>query len=195
MAAKLDITATGLLFERDDHYYWFPTFYVPDEIANDPSKRQYAGWAAQGHLTVTPGNVTDFGLVEDELVMAAEEHNVVHFGFDQWNSMQMSLSVKERTGVECVDIPMTTKHLSDPMKWVQALIEDGRLHHDGNPVMSWMIGNVTAQVDRNDNVFPRKERPENKIDGAVALIMAMERGFQRQEGGSYLDDAEDLWII
>lgn len=89
---------------------------------------------------------------------------------------------------------MTVKHLSDPMKWLQALIEDGSLYNDGNPIMEWMMGNVTAKEDRNGNVFPRKERPENKIDGAVALIMAMERGFQPVEEKSYLESSEVLWL-
>lgn len=199
LAAKLDITATGRLFHRvldgEDHYYWFPTFYVPEEVAQDPGKRNYYGWVEAGHLTATPGNVTDFGRVEDDLVETCEAHNVQSAAFDQWNSMQMSTSLGERTGITCIDIPMSVKHLSDPMKWVQALIEDGRIHHDGNPVMSWMIGNVTAKPDRNDNVFPRKERPEHKIDGALALIMAMERGFQQAEGGSYLDHVDELFVL
>lgn len=199
LASKVDITATGMLFQRevngDPHYYWFPRFYIPEEVAHDPGKRSYAGWVASGHMIATPGNITDFNAVEDDLADAAERQNVIHMAFDQWNSMQMSVSLKERTGVECIDIPMSVKHLSDPMKWVQALIEDGRLHHDGNPVMSWMIGNVTAQQDRNDNVFPRKERPENKIDGAIALIMAMERGFQRDIGTTYLDSADEVFIL
>lgn len=195
LAAKIDITARVALFRVEDHYYCFPRFYVPEEIANDPGKRAYAGWVASGHLIATPGNVTDFNLVEDEAAAFIEDNNVQSAGFDQWNAMQMAISLEERTGVECVEIPMTAKSLSDPMKWVQALIEDGRIHHDGNPVMAWMIGNVTAQMDRNDNVFPRKERPENKIDGAVALIMAMARGFQPEADVSYLETSDELFML
>jgi phage terminase large subunit-like protein len=61
------------------------------------------------------------------------------------------------------------------MKWVEAMVLAGRLHHNGDPVLTWMMGNVTARVDAKDNVFPRKERVDNKIDGAVALIIAMGR--------------------
>lgn len=196
LAAKVDIAAVVALFRRDidgvDHYYAFPHFYVPE--ATVEQNRAYAGWSHEGYMTTTPGNITNFGQIEDDLAAWCEQHNVVHAAFDQWNSMQMSVSLAERTGIECVDIPMSTKHISDPMKWVQALIEDGRLHHDANPVMAWMVGNVTAQEDRNDNVFPRKERRENKIDGVVALIMAMERGFQSEADTSYLD-LEDLLVL
>jgi len=65
--------------------------------------------------------------------------------------------------------------LSEPMKQLEALVVAGRLHHDGNPVLEWMIGNVVAHVDAKDNVFPNREKPESKIDGAVALIMALSR--------------------
>ena len=196
LAAKIDIAGFGLLFfdEDADRYLWFPRFYVPAAVASDAAKRKYDAWVTQGHLTATPGNVTDFDVIEADIVAEIERHNVVHAAFDQWNSMQLSTRISNQTGVECIDIPMSVKHLSDPMKWVQALIEDSRLRHDGNPIMSWMVGNVTAQEDRNGNVFPRKERPENKIDGAVMLIMAMERGFQQPGDESYLSGGELAWV-
>jgi phage terminase large subunit-like protein len=79
---------------------------------------------------------------------------------------------------------MNTRNLSEPMKWVEAMIRAGRLHHNGDPVLAWMMANVTAKVDANENVFPRKERPENKIDGAVALILAMGRALADNGGGA-----------
>lgn len=194
LAAKIDLTAVVYLFEEDDNYYCVPRFYCPEEVVMDPKKRGYYGWMEEGHLIATPGNVTDFGAVQADLIEATELFKVEHMAFDQWNSMQMSTAVAQATGIECIDLPMTVKHLSDPMKWVQALIEDGRLHNDGNPLMEWMMGNVTAKPDRNDNVFPRKEREDNKIDGAIALIMAMERGFQPEAQQSYLDSEEVVWL-
>ena len=53
----------------------------------------------------------------------------------------------------------------------------GKLIHDGDPVLGWMASNVVAHLDAKDNIYPRKERPENKIDGIVALIMALSRAF------------------
>lgn len=194
LAAKIDLTAVVYLFKEADDYFVVPRFYCPEDVINDPKRRSYFAWMKEGHLIATDGNVTDFDLVQQDLVEATERFAVQTIGFDQWNSMQMSTSLSTATGVSCVDIPMTVKHLSDPMKWLQALIEDGTLHNDGNPIMEWMMGNVTAKEDRNGNVFPRKERAENKIDGAVALIMAMERGFQPVEEKSYLESSEVLWL-
>ena len=93
---------------------------------------------------------------------------------DAWGAREMAPSLQEK-GFIVVDIPMQVRHLSEPMKEIQALIEDGRLHHDGNKAFVWMMSNVEVQEDRNDNIFPRKQRPENKIDAAVALIVAMAR--------------------
>ena len=78
-------------------------------------------------------------------------------------------------GVPVVELGNTVKNMSEPMKQVDGLIRSRSIKHNNDPVMSWMISNVVARVVAKDNVFPRKERDENKIDGAVALIMAMNR--------------------
>jgi phage terminase large subunit-like protein len=61
------------------------------------------------------------------------------------------------------------------MKTIAAAVDGGRFHHDGNEAFVWMLSNVEVAPDRNENWFPRKQRPENKIDAAVALIVAMAR--------------------
>jgi phage terminase large subunit-like protein len=184
LASKLDLSAALSVFERDlsgvTHYYVFANCYCPEERLSLPENRHYAGWAAEGHLIATPGNVTDYDYVERSLIEDAETFRIVSLGFDPWHGTQLATHLTD-AGIECVEVPQTAKNLSDPMKWIQALIVDGRMHHDGNPVLGWAIGNVTAQVDRNDNVFPRKERPEAKIDPAVALIIAMSRARSEEE--------------
>lgn len=184
LASKLDLSAALSVFERDvdgvTHYYVFASCYCPEERLSLPENRHYAGWAAEGHLTATPGNVTDYDYIERGLIADAEAYRIVSLGFDPWHGTQLATHLTD-AGIECVEVPQTAKNLSDPMKWIQALIVDGRMHHDGNPVLAWAIGNVTAQVDRNDNVFPRKERPEAKIDPAVALIIAMSRAKSEDE--------------
>ena len=83
--------------------------------------------------------------------------------------------------IECRN---TVQNMSDPMKSLGALVLDHRICHDGNPVLTWMMGNVVAKVDAKDNIFPRKERYEEKIDGVVALIMGL--------GNAIVDD-NDRW--
>jgi phage terminase large subunit-like protein len=72
------------------------------------------------------------------------------------------------------------------MKELESAVKAGRLHHDGNPVLMWMISNVVAKIDAKDNIYPRKEKPENKIDGVVALIMAIGRAMSNDDAS--IDD-------
>jgi phage terminase large subunit-like protein len=180
LSSKKDITARVLVFkkviERKDHYYVFSRFYLPASRAGQPEFQHYQGWVAQGHLQTTPGGVIDYEIIEDEAVAEIQRFRIREIGFDPWNAEASAQQIaKKAKPVTAIEIPQQPKFLSDPMKQLDALILDGRVHHDGNPVLTWMMGNVTAHADAKENVFPRKEREENKIDGAVALIMAMSR--------------------
>lgn len=176
--------ATGEAVEA--HFYPFLTSYLPGVRLEAEENAHYRAWHANGWLTVTPGNITDYDEIEMDLVRATELHRILELGFDPHNATQLITHLMNH-GIPCVEVPQTVVHLSEPMKEVQALIEDGRIHHDGNPIMTWGIGNVTAKEDRNQNVFPRKEKPENKIDPAVALIIAMGRAMSQPAVSVYED--------
>lgn len=178
LASKLDIAATIRLFRREvagsAHYYLFGRFYIPQSRAEDPERRHYMGWTEAGHLIATPGEITDYDYIEADIKADAARYPITQLGADPYNATQLLTHLQGFLGADKVlEIPQTVMHLSEPMKELQALIVDGRIHHDGNPCLAWMIGNVTAQEDRNQNVFPRKERGELKIDGAVAAIIAL----------------------
>lgn len=89
-------------------------------------------------------------------------------------------------GAPMVELRQTVQNMSEPMKQLEALVLQGHLEHDGNPVLTWMISNVVAHLDAKDNIYPRKERAENKIDGAVALIMALARMIQPDDSSSFV---------
>lgn len=74
------------------------------------------------------------------------------------------------------------------MKEIDAINNAGRFHHDGNPAYVWMLSNVEVFEDRNENIFPRKSRASNKIDAAVATIVAMNRALAVAEEPSNVDD-------
>lgn len=187
LASKLDLTADVTVFKRfeDDgelHYYAFCRAYLPEVRTEAPEARHYAGWAAEGHLITTPGDITDYAYIEGDIKGDVDRFSLVQVGVDPHNATYLITRMQDFLGEDCVvEVPMTVLNLSEPMKEIQAMIEAGRIHHDGNPVFAWAIGNVTAQEDRNANVFPRKERPENKIDPAVALILAMGRAMHGEE--------------
>jgi len=81
-------------------------------------------------------------------------------------------------GLPMIEVRPTVLNFSEPMKTLEALVLQKKLTHDGDPVLTWMASNVVAHLDVKDNIYPRKERPENKIDGIVALIMALSRAIK-----------------
>ena len=184
LASKLDIASKVLVFPKEEkgetHYYVFGKHYIPRARVAMPENRHYFAWAEDEHLVATIGDITDYDAIEDDLAADVERYSLVQLGADPYNATQLLTHLQSSLGSDkVVEVPQTVAHLSEPMKELQALIVSGRIHHDGNPALSWMIGNVTAQEDRNANVFPRKERPEKKIDGAVALIIALGRALSQ----------------
>lgn len=185
LASKVDIADKLRLFERLDadgikHYYVFATHYLPEEAANDEANAQYAGWAEEGWLTTTPGNVIDFDLIEEDLREDMRTFNVKEIPYDPWQAQQLANHMMDE-GAPMVELRQTVQNFSEAMKQLEALVISGRLHHNGDPVLTWMISNVVAFRDAKDNIYPRKEREQNKIDGAVALIMAIARAINEQD--------------
>jgi phage terminase large subunit-like protein len=74
-----------------------------------------------------------------------------------------------------VEFRVTTQNFSEPTKKLDAAMRSGRIQHDGNPVLEWCLGNVVGKADRRGNLYPTKQRPEQKIDVALALMMAVGR--------------------
>lgn len=178
LASKVDIAAKIKLFRREiddkEHFYAFLSAYLPQRAIDIGTNSQYAGWARQGLLTVTDGEVTDYGVIEDEIRDDMAAHQVLEVAFDPFQATQLSGNLLD-DGVPMVEMRPTVLNFSEPMKLLEALVLEGRLHHDGNPLLAWMVSNVVCHTDAKDNIYPRKERAENKIDGVVALIMALGR--------------------
>lgn len=188
LASKIDIASRVLLLreERRDgdelrvHWHVYSRNYVPEAAVRKEENAHYQTWVNSGHLTQTPGNMIDLRQIEAEFLDEAEPFDIVEILMDAWGSREMAPNLQAE-GLTVVDIPMTVRHLSEPMKQIQALVEDGRFHHDGNPAFIWMMSNVEVVADRNDNIFPRKLRAQNKIDAAVATIIAMSRAMINAE--------------
>jgi phage terminase large subunit-like protein len=197
LASKVDIASKLKIFTRIidgvEHYYFFANHYLPEEAVNDPSKQHYQMWAYDGYLTVTDGNIIDQDTIKDDILHDAKLHRVEEWGYDPYGATKLALELQAE-GVNMVEIPQTTRNLSEPMKWMDALIISGRAHHNGDPVLAWMIANVTAKIDRNENVFPCKERPENKIDGVVAALMALGRAMAHQDTTSIYTEEGMLFL-
>lgn len=188
LASKVDIASRVLVFKRgeddDAHYYAFSRNYIPQAALEKKENAHYQAWVIKGYLTVTPGNMISLATIEDDLMDDAQRVPISEVAFDAWGAREMAPNLQEE-GFTVVDIPMQVRHLSEPMKTIDAALDGGRFHHDGNEAFVWMLGNVEVAPDRNENWFPRKQRPENKIDAAVALIVAMARAAVAKTSASF----------
>lgn len=201
LGAKNDLTAKVYVFktEGDDgrpRYQVFSRLYLPQTAIDKGTVSQYSGWADTGVIQVTGGAMTDLTRIEEELREDLSRFDVQAIAYDPWQATQLANDLSE-DGAPMVEYRNTVQNVSEPMKWLEALVQDGRLDHDGNPAMTWMMGNVVAKVDAKDNIFPRKERYESKIDGPVALIyaLAMYLSDREDDGGDFDEFLDDIIVI
>ena len=176
LATKLDVTAAVRVFWRPDadnvlHYYVFPEFWLPEDTVQSSRNSQYQGWANSGLFHLSPGSVTDYNDIGRYLMTDTRDYQCLGVGYDPWNCTQLAQTLSAE-GIEMYEVVQGPKTLSEPMKFVEQLSMQNRIHFDGNQVFLWMLTNVTVKPDRNDNIYPRKERNENKIDGVFAMLSA-----------------------
>ncbi|MBD1602338.1 terminase large subunit [Pseudomonas typographi] len=180
LASKIDIAGNILLFPPvDDDPYWHVhgRYYLPEARVIeelDSNTSRYREFDALGLLTLTDGEVIDFEVIKEDLREFAGRFDIEAVAYDPWQATQLAQEM-EAEGLPMVEIRQTVQNISEPMKELEALTLRRVLAHGDCPILTWMASNVVAKLDVKDNIYPNKERPENKIDGIVGLIMAINR--------------------
>ncbi|QKE89791.1 hypothetical protein HN018_06835 [Lichenicola cladoniae] len=179
LASKNDIAALQVLIPLDDgRYVTFGRYYLPREILEQTGKEHYYAWSCEDPalLILTEGNMIDFEQIEADIDELRKLFDVEELTFDPSQATMLTTRLMAK-GVTVTQFDQNARNFSEPMKEVAGLLDAGRIIHGCSPKhpMSWMMSNVTARQDAKEQVYPRKEKPENKIDGPVALIMAMGR--------------------
>lgn len=186
LASKIDVVAAVLLFPPvadDPVWHVHGRYYLPEARvieADDVNAQRYDEWDKLGLLTLTDGEVIDFEVIKDDLREFQGRFDVQQIGYDPWQATQLAQEM-ERESMTMVEVGATVRNFSEPMKELEKLVTQRLMAHGGCPVLSWMASNVVAQIDAKENIYPRKERPENKIDGIVALIMALGRALSTMD--------------
>lgn len=137
----------------------------------------YDLWERQGYLETTEGNVVHYGYIEKFIERLGERFNIREIAFDRWGAVQMVQNL-EGMGFTVVPFGQGFKDMSPPTKELMKLVLEQRLGHSGHPVLSWMMDNVCARCDPAGNIKMDKEKSTEKIDGAVALVMALDRAIR-----------------
>ncbi len=198
-----DLSALVLAAEdADGRLLVLPRFYVPEaRLASlDNSLKQvtdlYKQWVADGTLIATPGDFIDHRVIEQQIRDWKAEVAVKRTTFDQWNSglaMASRLNEDFDDGGEAFAVQMAknAKNATDPAKAIEARVKAGptRLRHDGNPVMTWMIGNAVVDRRTDGSILPKKEAANspNKIDGVDGMINAIAPMLVVEEAGPDID--------
>ena len=166
-----------------DRYYVLPYFWLPEETLELRVRRDhvpYDVWKQQGHLLTTEGNVIHYGFIEKFIEDLNTRYHIKEIAFDRWGAVQMVQNL-EGAGFTVVPFGQGYKDMSPPTKELMKLTLEGKIAHGGDPVLSWMMDNIHVQTDPAGNIKPDKAKSSEKIDGAVAMIMALDRCI-RNEG-------------
>ena len=193
LASSEDIAAFVLVFPPegdDDKYTVLPYFWIPSDNIDRRVRRHhvpYDKWVKEGVLTATEGNVIQYDFIEHKIAELRQKYEILEVAFDDWGATQMIQNLDEMGGFELVRFRQGYKSLSPPSKEFMRLILGGNIRHGGHPVLRWCFDNVYVETDPAGNIKPSKKKSSEKIDGAVAAIMALDGALQKKKHGSVYD--------
>ena len=201
LSSTTDITAFVLVFpptNEDDRYILLPYFWVPEDTLDLRVRRDhvpYDVWERQGFLMTTEGNVVHYGFIEKYIERLGEKFNIREIAFDRWGAIQMVQNL-EGMGFTVVPFGQGFKDMSPPTKELMKLVLEKKVAHGGHPVLRWMMDNIYIRTDPAGNIKADKEKSTEKIDGAIAAIMGLDRAIRcgNVSTASVYDDRGILFI-
>jgi phage terminase large subunit-like protein len=180
LASTRDLTALGLIFPLDAGayalrcFFWMPEDNVAERVRKD--RVNYDVWIRQGLIRTTPGNVTDYDFIRDDIRAILKPYRLKELAYDRWNATQVTVQLaQEWPPKTVVEFGQGFASMAGPTKEFEKLLMGAKLHHGGNPVLRWMASNVAITQDPAGNMKPDKQKAGEKIDGIVAGIMALGR--------------------
>ena len=201
LSSTTDITSFVLVFpplDDEDKYIILPYFWIPEDNLTLRVNRDhvpYDVWERQGYLQTTEGNVVHYGFIEQFIESLGERFNIREIAFDRWGAVQMVQNL-EGMGFTVVPFGQGFKDMSPPTKELMKLVLEQKIAHGGHPVLRWNMDNIYIRTDPAGNIKADKEKSTEKIDGAVATIMALDRAIRcgNDHGVSVYDERGILFI-
>ena len=178
LSSTTDLTCVALWFPREDGpdkvllYYWLPEASMHERVRRD--RVPYDVWARQGHIELTPGNVVDYSWLEDSIAHLGRRFRIKELAFDPWNATHLVQNLEHR-GIKPIPFTQSIKSFAAPTRELEKLVVSRDFEHGGNPVLRWNAANVSVTQDSSGNLKPDKSTSSGRIDGVVALIMALDR--------------------
>ena len=189
LSSTSDLTALVLVFPQtseDEPYRVLPFFWLPEETLSLRVRRDhvpYDQWAKRGFIQTTEGNVVHYGFIERFICELGERYDIREIAHDRWNATMM-VQTLEDDGFTMVPFGQGFKDMSPPTKELMRIVLEHKLCHGGHPVLRWNMDNAFVRTDPAGNLKLDKEKSTEKVDGAVALVMALDRAMKNQGGDS-----------
>jgi len=193
LASTTDIAALRLVWNVDGVYYTHGWRWAPESAVAYRTERgtvPYASWVETGLLKQTEGDVTDYAIIEADILEACEKFNVQLMAYDKWNASDL-VNRLVAAGVPMIEFIQGPKSYHPAMQALERAYISGRLAHGGDALLNWCASNVVARRDQNLNMAPDKKRSADKIDDMAALLMAVGVSLSMEtppDVNSYLDD-------
>ena len=201
LSSTTDLTSFCLVFppeEEDEPFYVLPYFWVPEDTLDLRVKRDhvpYDVWDRQGYLETTEGNVVHYGYIEKFIERLGERFNIRDIAFDRWGATQMSQDL-ENMGFTVVPMGQGFASMSPPTKELMKLTLEKKIAHGGHPVLRWNMDNIFIRTDPAGNIKADKAKSTEKIDGAIAMIMALDRAIRcGKDAGESVYDTRGLLVF
>jgi len=176
LSQSIDLSAVVVMIPVDKKIIIFPYFFVPEDEIFERAKIDrvpYDVWATDGVLTATPGAYVDIGFIEAKILEISKIVNIKRLSADTWNAQQFLARMHSQHGISTIGIPQTMGGLSPATKEFEKLLVSNQIEHDANPLMTWMVSNVSTTKDSNQNIKPDKSKSRHRIDGVVAAITGL----------------------
>lgn len=184
--------------DEKDKYIILPYFWIPEDNLTLRVNRDhvpYDVWERQGYLQTTEGNVVHYGFIEQFIERLGERFNIREIAFDRWGAVQMVQNL-EGMGFTVVPFGQGFKDMSPPTKELMKLVLEQKIAHGCHPVLRWNMDNIYIRTDPAGNIKADKEKSTEKIDGAVATIMALDRAIRcGNDGGASVYDERGLLFL
>ena len=201
LSSTTDLTSFCLVFppeDDEDKYYVLPYFWLPEETLPLRVNRDhvpYDVWERQGYIQTTEGNVVHYGFIEKFIEHLGELYNIREIAFDRWGAVQMVQNL-EGMGFTVVPMGQGFASMSPPTKELMKLTLEKRIAHGGHPVLRWNMDNIFIRTDPAGNIKADKAKSTEKIDGAIACIMALDRAIRcGNDTGESVYDTRGLLVF
>lgn len=180
LSTTTDLSAYAILSEPDElgERYLKIWLFCPKDTIEKRSKEDrvpYQYWADQGYIIATPGNVIDYFVIADIIKSTYNEHKVIRLEYDRYNATQLIQELQE-SGLNVSEFSQAIGTISAPTKEFEKLVYSGKIKHDGNPALAWMLASCVIYADANDNLKVHKGRSGangRRVDGIIATINAL----------------------